>query len=126
MGPLYPLHTPFNSAVAITGNNQGTLFINNVTQSTLPHLYNATNPSGTLTQNLTTSVHNATNSNILSSIFDPFYILSALWAFIQFVTGGFAFAILGLFGFPSVFIYGMQALYGFVLVRTLIYMLLGR
>lgn len=126
MGPLYPLHTPFNAASTITANNNGQIMLNNVTQSSLPKLYNATNPSGTLTSNLTTNVQNATNGNFLSSIFDPFYLLSALWAFIMFITGGFAFQILGIFGFPAIFIYSMQAVYGFVLVRSLIYMLFGR
>lgn len=57
------------------------------------------------------------------------YILfpvAIVWTFIQFVTGGFVFQFLALFGFPTMFVFALQGIIGILFARMVIYWVLGR
>lgn len=112
-----PLVTPFTSA--------------NVTSITQPNIYNSTSPTGTLVGN-STSLNTINNSTIggTSALLNPiealWYPIALLWTFIQFLTGGFVFQVLGIFGFPAAFTYVMQAVMGLLLGVNILYYLTGR
>lgn len=109
-----PIRTPFDVTATVTVPSP-------------PHLYNATNPSLTLVQNSTTNVRNSTNSALLSPVQDYFfYPLNLLWGFVQLLTGGFAFQVLGLFGLPAIAIFVFQGIIGIFLVITILYYITGR
>ena len=118
LGPTFPIHTPFNNNI--------------INGTTLPNIYNTTNSAHTLIANTTTSVTNATNQGgFIGQLVNPiagsfFFALNVVWTFIQFITGGFVFQVLGLFGFPVVFVYGLQAIFGIFLARSILYYLTGR
>ena len=98
-----------------------------VTAKTIPPIWNSTSPSGTLVYTQTNSTTNATNHNPLSPIKDfVFYPLNLLYDFVLFISGGFAFGVLGIFGFPAIFVYSLQTIIGFMLARTILYYLTGR
>ena len=91
-------------------------------------LTNSTNASGTLVAGVGTSVVNGTGSStvldpIQDSLFFPFAIFET---FINFLTAGFIWNTLGLFGLPTPFIMGLQAIIGFLLAITIIYYFTGR
>jgi len=101
----------------------------NVTAATQPNIFNSTNPSGTLVQNLTTNVINQTSplGPVLNPISDFFfYPLNLLWLFVQFITGAFVWQALAIFGMPSVMVYILQGILGLLLGRTLLYYITGR
>ena len=89
---------------------------------------NSTNAAGTLVAGVGTSVVNGTGSStildpIQDSLFFPFAIFET---FINFLTAGFIWNTLGLFGLPTPFIMGLQAIIGFLLSITIIYYFTGR
>lgn len=103
----------------------------NVTAITQPNIYNSTSNSGTLTGNQT-SLNNLDNSTIggssgyLNPIEALWYPVALLWTFVQFITGGFVFQVLGIFGLPAAFTYVMQGVMGLLLALNIIYYLTGR
>jgi len=103
----------------------------NITSITQPNIYNSTNNSGTLTGNQT-SLNNLDNATIggtsgsLNPIEALWYPVALLWTFVQFITGGFVFQVLGIFGFPVAFTYVMQGVMGILLALNIIYYLTGR
>ena len=113
-----PLKTPFSGANVTA-----------ITTGTPAQIYNETTGTG-LTQNLTNqNLNNATiggsggGINPLDTLFFP---LVAIWTFIQFVTGGFVFQVIELFGFPSAFVFGLQGIVGILFARMIIYFIVGR
>ena len=89
---------------------------------------NSTNAAGTLVAGVGTSVVNGTDS---SSILDPiqdsvFFPFAVFETFINFLTGGFIWNTLGMFGMPIAFVIAMQSIIGFLLVITIIYYFTGR
>ena len=103
----------------------------NVTAVTQPNIYNSTNNSGTLVYNQTTlnTLNNSTiggDSGFLNPIEALWYPITLLWTFIQFITGGFVFQVLGIFGLPAAFIFIMQGVMGLLLALNVIYYLTGR
>lgn len=117
--PDTPLKTPFD----VTGNVTG------VRTGTPAQIYNSTTGIG-ITQNLTSGEQN--NSTIggspatLTPIDSLFFPLAALWSFIQFVTGGFVFQVISLFGFPDVFVFALQGIIGILFARSVVYWVWGR
>lgn len=55
-----------------------------------------------------------------------FFPLALLWSFIQFVTGGFVFQVIGLFGFPPMFVFALQGIIGILFARSIVYWIWGR
>lgn len=103
----------------------------NVTSITQPNIYNSTNNSGTLTGNATSlnTINNSTiggTSGVLNPIEALWYPISLLWTFVQFITGGFVFQVLGIFGFPIAFTYIMQGIMGLLLGIMVLYYFTGR
>lgn len=103
----------------------------NVTAVIQPNIYNSTNNSGTLVYNQTTlnTLNNSTiggDSGFLNPIEALWYPITLLWTFIQFITGGFVFQVLGIFGLPAAFIFIMQGVMGLLLALNVIYYLTGR
>ena len=88
---------------------------------------NSTDASGTLVAGVGTSVVNGTGGSILDPIQDSVFFLFAIFeVFINFLTGGFIWNTLGLFGMPIAFVIAMQSIIGFLLVITIIYYFTGR
>ena len=108
------LVTPFTSA--------------NVTSTAMPSIFNNTSPAGSLTESVSTNVINGTGSStVLDPIQDNFFYPFAIFeTFVNFLTGGFIWNVLGTFGLPSVFVIAMQSVIGFLLVVTIIYYFTGR
>lgn len=103
----------------------------NVTAITQPNIYNSTSSSGTLVGNQTTlnTINNSTiggDSGILNPIEALWYPIAVLWTFVQFITGGFVFSVLGIFGLPAAFTYVMQGVMGLLLAINIIYYTTGR
>lgn len=117
--PDTPLKTPFDTSMNVTGIDTGI-----VTQ-----IANYTSDVG-LTQNLTSGDQsNSTiggSVGILNPIDTLFFPLAALWTFIQFVTGGFVFQVIALFGFPDIFVFALQGIIGIMFARMVIYWVWGR
>lgn len=116
--PATPLRTPFDTTLDITPIRNGTV----------SEIYNATTGFG-ITQNLTSGEQeNSTigSSGTLNPIDTIFFPLAAIWTFIQFVTGGFVFQVVGLFGFPDVFVFALQGIIGILFARMVIYWVWGR
>ena len=92
-------------------------------------IYNVTTGTG-ITQNLTSSNQNNSTIGGSSAILNPIdsllFPLAALWTFIQFVTGGFVFQVIALFGFPSIFVFALQGIIGILFARMVIYWVWGR
>lgn len=114
-----PLVTPFDTTTSVSGISSG-----------VPsQIANYTTSSG-LTQNLTSgSQANSTiggASATLNPIDTLFFPLAALWTFIQFVTGGFVFQVIGLFGMPAIFVYSLMGIIGILFARSVIYFVWGR
>ena len=120
-----PLKTPFDIDANVAGITQ-------------PNLYNKTNSANTLVSNVTTSVRNTTSAGIgygTGSLLSPiqdyfFYPLNILWFFVQMMTGGFMFQVIGIFipasATTNIIIYVLQGIMGVFLVRTIIYYMTGR
>lgn len=92
-------------------------------------IYNATTGGG-LTGELTSQdVDNSTLGGAPATLnpFDTvFFPLALLWTFIQFVTGAFIFEVIGLFGFPPIFVFALQGIIGILLARSIVYWIWGR
>lgn len=117
--PDTPLKTPFDTSGNVTGFTAG-----------VPaQIYNVTTGTG-ITQNLTSgSLNNSTIGGIaavLTPVESLFFPLAALWTFIQFVTGGFVFQVIAVFGFPDVFVFSLQGIIGILFARSIIYWVWGR
>ena len=113
------LKTPFDTTGNVTGISSG-----------IPStIYNTTTGTG-ITQNLTSgTLQNSTiggSASALNPIDSLFFPLAALWTFIQFVTGGFVFQVIALFGFPTIFVYALQGIIGILFARSVIYWVWGR
>ena len=109
-----PLKTPFDTS-------------GNVTAASQPNIFNFTDPTGTLVENMTTNVRNDTNNSLLNPLQDYFfYPLQLLWTVVQFITGGFVWEALTIFGLPDQFMYVLQGVIGTILILTLKYELTGR
>jgi hypothetical protein len=110
-----PLVTPFDINTQIQAAN-------------MPKVFNSTSNSYTLVNNMTTNVVNGTGSNtVLNFLQDSFfYPLAILQGVINFLTGGFVWQALAMFGLPSVFVYVLQTILGFMLARTILYYVTGR
>lgn len=113
------LKTPFDVSGNVTGISDG-----------VPsQIYNTTTGIG-LTQNLTGGTQqNSTiggSSATLNPVDSLFFPIAALWTFIQFVTGGFVFQVIALFGFPDIFVYSLQGIIGILFARSVVYWVWGR
>ncbi len=103
----------------------------NVTSITQPNIYNSSSISGTLVGNSSSldTINNSTiggSSGSLNPIEALWYPIALLWTFIQFLTGGFVFSVLGIFGLPAAFIFVMQGVMGLLLAITIFYYVTGR
>lgn len=115
-----PLITPFDTSMTVTG----------ITTGIPTQIANYTTDAG-ITQNLTSgSQANSTigggSPNTLNPIDTLFFPLAALWTFIQFVTGGFVFQVIGLFGMPDIFIFSLMGIIGILFARMVVYWVWGR
>ena len=116
--PDTPLKTPFDTTGNVTG----------ITTGVPAQIFNQTTSTG-ITQNLTSgSAENSTigGSGTLNPVDTVFFPLAALWTFIQFVTGGFVFQVMALFGFPDIFVFALQGIIGILFARTVVYWIWGR
>lgn len=107
--------SPFNTSFNINGINNTSIY--------------PTNSQGGIIANVTTNVHNSTSGggsllNQISS--NTFFVLSILWLFFQFVSGGFVFSVLGILGFPQIFVYIIQAVLMVFGARSAVYYFTGR
>jgi hypothetical protein len=77
---------------------------------------------------MTTNVVNGTGSStVLNFLQDSFfYPLAILQGVINFLTGGFIWQALALVGMPTMFMYVLQGILGFLLARTILYFVTGR
>jgi len=113
-----PLITPFDSSTVIA--------------SQWPAIFNDTAPAGTFLQNVTTldKIDNGTIGDIGGSFTNPvdtlFYPITILWSFAQFMTGGFVWDALALFGFPAVFVVTLKIIIGALATFSVIYYITGR
>jgi len=102
----------------------------NVTATTMPDIYEydfATNSSSGALLNTVTG-NQTDNSN---AILDPFidtitYPIALGQGIVNFITGGFIWQTLNIIGLPSIFVIVLQSIIGLLLVRTIIYYVLGR
>ena len=114
-----PLITPFDSSMNVTATDQ-------------PNLFNGTSNTDTLSGNFTTldSLNNGTIVPGGTEPLNPFdtllFPITMIYTFLQFITGGFVFQTLLIFGFPEVFVFVMQGLIGLLLVITIVYYVTGR
>jgi hypothetical protein len=120
-----PLITPFDSSTVIAAQ--------------WPAIFNDTAPAGTFMNNVT-SLDVYDNSTIgdtqvdgtplgsgnINPVDTLFYPITILWSFVQFMTGGFVWDALGLFGFPSVFVVSLKIIIGALATFSVIYYLTGR
>ena len=117
--PDTPLRTPFDVAADVTPIRTGTP----------AQIYNETTGLG-ITQNLTSGEQQNSTIGGTGSTLNPidtiFFPLAALWTFIQFVTGGFVFQVVALFGFPDVFVFALQGIIGILFARMVVYWIWGR
>ena len=98
------------------------------TTPTGQQIYNSTDASGTLVASVSTNVVNGTGSStvlqpIQDSLFFPFAVFET---FVNFITGGFIWNVLALFGMNQAFVIAMQSIIGFLLVLTIVYYFTGR
>ena len=83
--------------------------------------------SGSLTSSVQTPVNGTGSSTILDPIQDAVFFPFALFElFVNFITGGFIWALFATFGFPSIFVSVMQVVIGMLLVVTIVYYFTGR
>lgn len=110
------LVTPFNTSITVTGINNTAIY--------------PTNPqTGGVIANVTSNVHNSTSGTgtLLNQITsNSWFILSVLWLFWQFISGGFIWSALGLFGFPTVFIQVITSILVVLGARSALYYFTGR
>ncbi len=114
--PSVPLTSPFDN----------TKTIGNVTKSSFGNLYNATNNTGTISNQIDNPTNSTTNKP-LDWYIDWFNIsLSVVQTMLQILFGGFLAQALGLFGYPSAFFVGIYAIQGFFLIITAVYYVTGK
>lgn len=118
--PSIPLVSPFDITATVEGIRTG-----------IPtQIYNYTADTGIAVDLTNGTLSNSTIGGTGSSNLNPIdYILfpvAAIWTFIQFVTGGFIFQMLGLFGLPAMFTFTLQGIIGILFARMVIYFALGR
>ena len=111
------LVTPFTSA--------------NVTAASQPNLFNSTDNSDTLSGNFTTTdvFDNSTiggTSGTLNPVENLLFPITLLWTFVQFITGGFIWSALAIFGLPIALTFVLQGIIGVLLAITIVYYLTGR
>ena len=116
-----PLVTPFDINQSVAGTDMPAVM-------EFDYATNSTITSGNLLGNVTNTIPtNSTNSTPLDPITDSlFYPIAILQGFINFLTGGFIWQTLALFGLPSIFVVILQTVIGILLVRTIIYYVTGR
>lgn len=112
------LLSPFDTTTPVTAVDQ-------------PNIFNSTDNSNTLTGNSTTTgvLNNSTiggTSSTLNPVDSILYPITLLWTFVQFITGGFIWTMLGIFGLPAVLVYSLQGVIGLLLAITIVYYLTGR
>lgn len=112
------LLSPFDTSTPITPVDQ-------------PNIFNSTNNTNTLTGNSTTTgvFNNSTiggSSSTLNPVDSILYPITLLWTFVQFITGGFIWTMLGIFGLPAALVYSLQGVIGLLLAITIVYYLTGR
>lgn len=110
------LTTPFDTTVTITGINNTSIYPTNPT-------------TGGIIANVTTNVHNSTSGggSLLNQITsNSWFILSVLWMFWQFISGGFIWSALNIFGFPAIFIQVITAPLVVLGARSAVYYFTGR
>lgn len=110
------LVTPFNTSITVTGINNTSIYPTNPTTSGI-------------IANVTTNVHNSTSGigTLLNQITsNSWFILSILWLFWQFISGGFIFSALNLFGFPAIFIQVVISILVVLGARSAVYYFTGR
>lgn len=101
-----------------------------VDETDFPNIYNGTDPSGTLYANFT----NPTNQTGAGGGGEPFQFIpdyfeipfTVLYTIIQFISGGYVFAGIALFGFPTYATAMFQLAIAFWGVYTMAYYILGR
>ena len=108
--------TPFNTTISVHGINNTSIY--------------PTNPTGGgVIANVTTNVFNSTSGSgtLLNQITsNSWFVLSILWAFWQFISGGFIFSALGIFGFPTVFVQVIISILVVLGARSALYYFTGR
>ena len=100
----------------------------NITAVAQPAIFNNTDPTNTLIGNITgTSQTNSTGGGETIGFFDQInFFINGLFFFINLITGGFLWSVLGIFGFPDAFIFILQGILGFLLALSIFYYLSGR
>lgn len=103
----------------------------NVTAAVQPNIFNSTSNTNYITGNFTTTgvFDNSTiggTSATLNPVDTILYPLTLLWTFVQFLTGGFIWTTLAIFGLPAVMTYVLQGVIGMMLAITIVYYLTGR
>jgi len=133
---IYIVMLCLNAGILIVGETMGVDLISpfdnstvtGITTGVVTDIANYTTNTG-LTQNLTSgtllndTIGGSGDLNPVNSIFFP---LTVIWTFIQFITGGFVFQVLGIIGLPDIFIFSMQAIIGVLFARLIIYYVWGR
>ena len=113
------IEDPFTSSANVT-----------VTESDFPNIYNATDNSNTFFGNVT----NPSNSTGAGGDGNPFQFLpdyfelpfAVLYTIIQFISGGWIFGGIALFGFPDYAMTAFQIAIAFWGIYTMAYYILGR
>ena len=116
-----------NACDGITG---GQWAYTNVTASSMPDIYTydlATNQtSGSLIGSVTGN-QTGNSGAILDPLVDAvYYPIALVQGIINFLTGGFIWQSLNIIGLPAIFVVVLQGVIGLLLVRTIIYYVLGR
>ncbi len=105
--------TPFDINSSISGE-------------TPPSIFDPANPSGTLTEDVTTDVDDG-GGNVFTALIDTVaYPIQVAQSFIGVLTGAFIFDVLAMLGFPVIFGQMMQGIIGFLLVITIVHYVTGR
>lgn len=113
------INDPFTSSTAIT-----------VDESDFPNIYNSTNSTGTIFGDVA-SPSNSTGAggdgSPLQFIPDYFELpFALLYTIIQFISGGWVFGGIALFGFPDYATFAFQLAIAFWGIYTMAYYILGR
>ena len=108
----------------------GTWAYQNVTATTPPSILEYDEATGTVNGTLfDTITGNQTDSSF--AVLDPFvdavtYPIAVMRGVIDFLTGGFIWQAFNLVGLPAIFVVVLQSVIGLLLVRTIIYYVVGR
>lgn len=120
-GMIYVGHTEIPNYSIVTPFNIGS----NVTATAQPQALNYTNPNNVLVNE--TNPNNSTSfGTIVQTLFsNVFAFIQYVYVFVLFITGGFIWSALGMFGFPASFVYILQGVMVFFLARTVLYYVKG-